>query len=104
MTDLIVDSILLMESRNMSKEDKNMANRVELSLEDAGKIAGGDFWYNTYTNEDGSTYMTCRVDGVGTFYCSDNAKKMIVTYYMNNKGVTLEDVINFALNNGYFWN
>ena len=81
-----------------------MANRVELNEMEMEKVAGGDFWYDTHTNEDGSEYMTCRVDNVGTFYCSANAKRNICLYYMKNLDATLEEIIQYALDNQLFWN
>ena len=81
-----------------------MAKRFELNEESLNQVVGGKFWYNTYTNDDGSEYMTCRVDGAGTYYCSDNAKKKITAYIMENSGCNLDEVVNWALDNGYFWN
>lgn len=76
-----------------------MANRVELKEEFLDDIVGGAFHYNTMS--DGS--MTCRVDGAGLFHCSENAKRKISLYIMNNEDCTLNDVVNYALSNGYFW-
>lgn len=83
-----------------------MADRMELNEQELDSVVGGAFYYNTYTNEDGSEYMTCRVDDFGTYYCSDNAKKKIVTYAMKKgvANVTVEELIQYALDNGYFWN
>ena len=80
--------------------------RIELNEENLDGVVGGAFYYNTYEREDGTEYMTCRVDGKGTFYCTENAKKKLVTYAMK-KGlatVTVDDLVNYALQNGYFWN
>ena len=83
-----------------------MSGRVELKAADLEQVVGGQFHYNTLTNGDGSEYMTCRVDGdpgAGTYYCTDNAKNKISLYIMQNETCTLDDVINYALANGYFW-
>lgn len=80
-----------------------MANRVELTEQEANNVAGGAFWYNTHTNEDGSEYMTCFVDNVGEFYCTENAKRQISRYIVSNSDATLESTVQFALDNGYFW-
>ena len=79
--------------------------RVELNDEMMNKVVGGAFHYNTHTNEDGSEYMTCRVDGPDTtYYCTENAKRKISLYIMNNEDCTLDGIINYALENGYFTN
>lgn len=76
-----------------------MSNRVELKDEILENVVGGAF--NYYTNADGS--MNCRVDGAGTYNCSENAKRKISLYIMNNASCTLDDIVNYALSNGYFW-
>ena len=76
-----------------------MTNRTELKEQDLENVIGGAFHYNTY--DDGT--MTCRVDDVDTFYCTANAESMISTYIVTHKGCTLDDVINYALLNKYFW-
>jgi len=77
-----------------------MANRMELNEQDLDLVVGGAFHYNTA--EDGS--MTCRVDNGGTYHCTSNAKNKISVYVVQHKGCSLQDVINYALQNGYFWN
>ena len=47
--------------------------------------------------------MTCRVDGVGTFNCSENAKRKISLFFMNNEDASAQDAVDYALANGYFW-
>lgn len=76
-----------------------MANRMELNDLDLDNVVGGAFNYNTAA--DGS--MTCRVDGADTYHCTENAKNKISTYVLTHKGCSLQDVINYALANGYFW-
>ena len=78
--------------------------RIELNDEQMENVVGGAFHYNTHKNADGSEYMTCRVDGAGTYYCTENAKRKISLYIMNNESCTLNDIINYALANGYFKN
>lgn len=76
-----------------------MADRIELNESILDGVVGGAFTYNT--EDDGS--MTCRVDGAGTYNCSENAKRKISLYIMQNKDCTLDDVVDYALSNGYFW-
>jgi len=82
-----------------------MVNRIELNETDLDKVVGGAFHYNTLP--DGS--MTCRVDGYGsygggTYKCTENAKRKISLYFMNHENASLQDAVNYALQNGYFWN
>ena len=78
----------------------HMANRMELNDQDLDQVVGGAFHYNS--SSDGS--MTCRVDGAGTYHCTENAKDKLSVYFLKNKKATLQDAINYALQNGYFWN
>lgn len=80
-----------------------MANRVELKEQELDSVIGGAFVYNTHTNADGSEYMTCRVNEGNTYYCSENAKRKISLYIMNNDNVTVQDVVDYALETGVFW-
>ena len=73
-------------------------------MDDMAEVVGGAFTYNTYENEDGTEYMTCRVDGVGTFFCKDNAKQKMSSFFLLNPDASLDDAINYALQKGYFWN
>ncbi len=77
-----------------------MSDRIELNEQELDQVVGGAFHYN-YA-EDGS--MTCRVDGADTYHCTANAKDQISAYIITHKGCTLNDVINYATQNGYFWN
>lgn len=77
-----------------------MANRMELNDQELENVVGGAFHYNTQA--DGS--MTCRVDGAGTYHCTDNAKQKLSKYFLQNPDASLQDAINYALQNGYFWN
>lgn len=77
-----------------------MANRIELNEQQLDQVVGGAFHYNT--QEDGS--MTCRIDGAGTYKCTDNAKQKISKYILQHDDATLQDIINYAVSNGYFWN
>lgn len=81
-----------------------MSKRVELKLDEMEMVVGGRFTYNTHQNEDGSEYMTCRVDDIGTFYCKDNAKQKISVFFLNNPDATAQDGVDYALQKGYFWN
>lgn len=81
-----------------------MGKRIELKEDEMDQVVGGQFHYNTHTNEDGTEYMTCRVDGAGTYYCSENAKRNISLFFMNNPDAPLEAAIDYAFQKGYFWN
>ena len=80
-----------------------MSKRVELKIDEMEMVVGGQFTYNTYENEDGTEYMTCRVDDIGTFYCTENAKRKISLFFLNNPGANAQDGVNYALDNKYFW-
>lgn len=77
-----------------------MADHKELNEQELELVIGGAFHYNTLP--DGS--MTCRVDGAGTYHCTDNAKQKMSVYFLQNPDCTLEEAINYALENHYFWN
>jgi len=77
-----------------------MANHEELNEQELDLVIGGAFHYNTAP--DGT--MTCRVDNAGTYHCTENAKNKLSIYVVQHKGCTLQDVIDYALQNGYFWN
>ena len=81
-----------------------MSKRVELKIDEMEMVVGGKFTYNTYENEDGSEYMTCRVDDIGTFYCTDNAKQKISVFFLNNPDASAQDAVDYALKKKYFWN
>ena len=76
-----------------------MANRVELNGADLENIVGGSF--NYHYKEDGSMY--CQVDGAGTYDCTSDAKDKISVYILTHSGCNLDDVVNYALDNGLFW-
>ena len=80
-----------------------MANRVELNAAELESVVGGYFTYNTHTNDDGTDYMTCRVDDVGTYYCSENAKRKISLYFMDHPEASAQDGVDYALSIGVFW-
>lgn len=77
-----------------------MNEHVELNDQELEMVIGGAFHYNT--RPDGSMY--CRVDDDKTYNCTDNAKQKISTFFVKNPDATLQDAINYALQNGYFWN
>ena len=76
-----------------------MENRVELNEQELDLVVGGQFHYNTHS--DGS--MTCRVDDIDTYHCTENAKRKISLYFMHNPSASAQDAVNYALANGYFW-
>lgn len=76
-----------------------MADHIKLTDQDLEQVIGGAFHYNT--RPDGTMY--CRVDGAGTYNCTDNAKQKISTFFVQNPEATLEEAIKFALDNHYFW-
>ena len=76
-----------------------MKERVELKEKDLENIVGGAF--NYYYNDDGSMY--CHIDNGGTYDCSADAKDKISVYILTHRGCTLDDVIDYALDNGLFW-
>ena len=81
-----------------------MGKRVELKIDEMEMVVGGRFVYNTYENEDGSEYMTCRVDDIGTFYCTENAKDKISVFFLKNPDASAQDAVDYALQKKYFWN
>ena len=76
-----------------------MTNRVELNEMELDQVVGGAFHYN----EDDNGGYTCRVDGKKTYHCTSNAKNKISAFIVTHHGCTLDDVINYAKQNGYFW-
>jgi len=82
-----------------------MSGYIKLNDQELENVIGGAFHYNT--KPDGT--MTCRVDAYGTYSggtynCTENAKQKISLYFMNHENATLEDAINYALTNHFFWN
>lgn len=76
-----------------------MSDRIELNEQNLESVVGGAFRYST--RPDGTMY--CKVDGAGTYNCTEGAKNKISRYFMNNPDATLQDGINYALQNGLFW-
>lgn len=76
-----------------------MADHKALTEQELEQVIGGAFHYNT--RPDGTMY--CRVDGDKTYNCTDNAKQKISTYFVQHPDASLEDAINYALQNHYFW-
>jgi hypothetical protein len=79
-----------------------MAERMQLNEQDLESVVGGAFHYNSYENPDGSEYMTCRVDGASTYYCTENAKNKISAYIILQRPTSLQQVIDYAITKGYF--
>ena len=80
--------------------------RMQLTEDNMEEVVGGAYWFRTHTREDGTEYMTCEVDNVGTFFCSDNAKKQLAKYLMKQgvDNVSVNQLVQWALDNHYFWN
>lgn len=80
-----------------------MTDRVQLNEQDLDAVVGGAFIYRTHKNDDGSEYMTCEVEGDSTYFCSENAKRKISLFIVENNPGTLEEIVNYAKSNGLFW-
>lgn len=80
-----------------------MAERIQLNENELEDVVGGAFIYNTYTNDDGSSYMTCRVEGDSTYYCTADAKDKISVFILTERPTSLQQIVNYAKDNGLFW-
>ena len=74
-----------------------MADMVKLNDDALDSVSGG--FFNYYTNSQG--YQKCVVDGVGTFYCSSDAFGR-VSAYASDVSLSAQQVVDWALANGYF--
>ena len=74
--------------------------RMELNDNTVENVVGGAFHY--YYKDDGT--CTVKIDNVGTYQCSEVAKTRLNRYMMQNPDCTLQDVINYAFDNGLYWN
>ena len=78
-----------------------MAERVELNEADMMQVNGGAF---RYKEDDNGDYL-CKVDGIGIFYASENAKRKINNHWIET-GCVMSDqeLVDWALDEGYLWN
>ena len=74
-----------------------MADMVKLNDDALDTVSGGAF--NYYTNDQG--YQKCYVDGVGTFFVTADAFGQVAAY-SSDVTLTAQQVVDWALANGYF--
>jgi len=79
-------------------EDKNMA-REELNEQNLEDVVGGAFWF--WTEPDGSYH--CKVDGVGTFNATTEARRALSLFYIENNKPSAQDMVDYAVANNLFW-
>ncbi len=75
-----------------------MAERVELKPEEMDKVVGGAF---NYFEEDGQYY--CLIDDVGLFKAKYSAKRQITQLILNNRGASLQEIVDLAIADGEIW-
>ena len=81
-----------------------MAERMLLNDNEAENVVGGAFIYTTHTNPDGTEYMTCLVEDTGiTYFCKESAKRNISLFIIKERPSTVDEVVQYALDNNYFW-
>ena len=73
--------------------------RMELNEQDMEEVVGGAYHY--YYHKDGT--ITVKVDNVGTYNCSPDAKIKIVAYKLENEGTPPAEVVQYAIDNGLYW-
>lgn len=83
--------------------------RIELNDQNLEEVVGGAFNISSYTNDDGSEYLMCHVDGAGTYHCSADAKRKLCLYivnYVKNNGAepSIQQVVDQGFALGVFWN
>ena len=71
--------------------------RIELDEERLDEVVGGAF--NYYTNKTGQ--KKCVVDNVGTYYVSATGFENVVAY-ASDVTLTAQQIVDWALANGYF--
>lgn len=76
-----------------------MAERIELNEEQLDDVVGGAF--NFRYNSKGA--YICKVDGVGTYYASENAKRQLAVYEIGHPGLSDADLVAWAVAQGLFW-
>lgn len=74
-------------------------SREFIDEERLDEVVGGAF--NYYTNSKGQ--RKCHVDDVGTYYVSADAFGAVAAY-SSDTSKTAQEIVNWALNNGYFSN
>ena len=76
-----------------------MADRIELNGEELEEVVGGAF--NFRYNSKGA--YICKVDGVGTYYAKESAKRALAVYEIQNPGLSDAELVAWAVSQGYFW-
>jgi len=79
------------------KEDIKMADMVKLNDDALDSVSGGAFNYY----KDSSGQNKCMVDDVGKFYCTPDAFGYVAAY-ASDVSLTAQQVVDWALANGYF--
>ena len=83
---------------DINKEDKNMA-RIELSDEMMEDVHGGVFHFQY--NKKGQ--YACKVDGIGTFYADESAKRKINMHDVAEGPFSDQELVNWAISQGLLW-
>lgn len=79
-------------------EDNNMA-RVEINEQDLENVVGGAF--NFRYNSKGK--YICVVDDIGVYYAKETAKRQICIYDIQNPGLSEQELVDWAIDQGYLW-
>ena len=76
-----------------------MAERFQLNEQDLEMGIGGAF--NYWEDENGN--MQCSIDNAGEYHAKDNAKDKISKYIITQKPTSLQQVVDWAVSEGYLW-
>ena len=76
-----------------------MADRIQLNETEMEGIVGGAFHFQY--NSKGQ--YACKVDGIGTFYADENAKRKINKYDVQMGGLSTKELVDWAVSQGLLW-
>ena len=76
-----------------------MAERYELNEQDLELVMGGAFRFK----EDENGNMLCKVDNIGMYHATDNAKRKIAEYIATQEPETPQQVVDWAISQNYLW-